>query len=229
MFQGEQAVSTDKMRSLAEVPWLTLLPREERAALERVDPEPDAEEWAALVASDRTFEAAPSRPDRSSRALAPVALAGLVAAIVLVVDGSQVGESARGAGGSSPTVSGAVAAAASEVPERNRAALAPAVRTGDAEPVATTTRSKRKPRAGGSPARPPKPPADDGGSESPPRPPPPEGEIPVPRVEVPPVEPPPVEPPPVEPPPVQLPPVQLPQLPPVQLPQLPPLLPSSGQ
>ena len=216
-------MSTDRMRTLEEVPWLSLLPRDERAALERVETDPEAEEWAALVAADRALENELSRPSRSSRVLVPLAVGGLVAAILLALEPSGVADRGRAGGGSDATASGEVAAAVSEVPERNRVVLA-----SSASPAAAMAppANAGEPRAGGAtPSGPRKPPAAGGGGSQTPPPastPPPGGQISVPGIEVPSVQVPPVQVPGVQLPPVQLPPVSLP---PVQLPPVPPLLP----
>lgn len=64
---GEQAVSTDRMRAFEEAPWISLLPDDQRVALERVEADPAEEEWAALVAADRGLEDDLTRPSRSAR------------------------------------------------------------------------------------------------------------------------------------------------------------------
>jgi len=225
-------MSTDRMRTLEGAPWISLLPDDQRVALERVEADPEEEEWAALVAADRVLEDDLTRPSRSARWLIPLAVGGLVAAILLALDPSDAADRGRSAGGSSATGSGEVAAV-TEVPERNRVVLASSL-SPSAAGVAPT--SVGKPGAGGgSPSKPQKPPAGGGDGGTQPPPPgsttPPGGQVSVPGIEVPSVQVPPISVPPVQVPGVQLPPVQLPpvQLPPVQLPQLPPLLPPPGQ
>ncbi len=231
-------MSTDSMRTFEEAPWISLLPNHERAALERVEADPEGEEWAALVAADRTLEDDFSRPGRSSRLLVPLAVGGLLAAILLALDPSGAVDRGRAAGGSSATGSGEVAAV-TEVPERNRVVLASSASPAAAGVTAPT--SAGKPSAGGgSPSKPQKPPAGGGGGGTQTPPPgsttPPGGQVSVPGIEVPSVQVPPITVPPIQVPGVQLPPVQTPpislppvQLPPLQLPQLPPLLPPPGQ
>jgi hypothetical protein len=234
------AMSTDT-RAFEGVPWISLLPGEERAALERVEADPEMEEWAALVAADRALEDDFSRPSRSSRLLVPLAVGGLLAAILLALDSSGTADRGLGTGGGSSATGSGEVAAVSAVPERNRVALASSVSPAVSGAAAPT--NPRKPRGGGgSPTKPQKPPAGGGGggggSQTPPpaSTPPPGGQITVPGIQVPSVQVPPITVPPVQVPGVQLPPVQLPpvslppvQLPPVQLPQLPPLLPPRGQ
>lgn len=239
LFQ-EHAVSVDRMRTYEEAPWLSLLPRDERAALEVVKADPEAEEWDALVAADRALEHDVTRPSRSTRVLVPLAAGGLVAAILLVLDPSA-GADRSPAGASDPTASSEVAAVY-EVPERNRAVLASRPATGVA---GATSSGKRSAVSGRRPeSKKPSPAAGrggggggGGGGSQPPPPgstPPPGGQISIPSVQLPPVEVPPVAVPSVpgvQLPPVQVPPVALPpvQLPPVQVPQLPPLLPPPGR
>jgi hypothetical protein len=233
------------MRTLEEVPWLSLLPPEERVALERAEADPEAEEWDALVAGDRALEDEPSRPSRSPRVLVPLAAGGLLAAVLLAINAPGVAERGRVTGGSNATASGEVAAAASEVRERNRVTLASGTSRTAAD--AGSPAGAGKPgAAGGNPSKPKKPRAGGGGGGGggggsqtpPPGSTPPPGQISVPAIQLPPVQVPPIQVPPIIPgvqlPPVQLPPVSLPpiQVPPVQipqLPQLPPLLPPRQQ
>jgi hypothetical protein len=216
-------VPSAKTRTLAEIPWLSLLPPEQRAGVEEAYDDPDAAEWDALVAADRALEDDFAGPSSLSRVLKPLGAASALAVLLLAFDAPSVAEQRAGGGGSSASASGTVTAPASvtatTVPEENRAVLAARSPIEVAGTTASGTK-KRKPRApgGGAPAAPSTPPpaVDE---------PPPlasatlpvvgEVKVPAPRVELPGVE---------------LP--QLPQLPPVQLPQLPqlpPLLPPSGQ
>jgi hypothetical protein len=230
-------MSVERMRAYDEAPWLSLLPDDARAALERVEADPEAEEWAALVATDRALEDGRSRPSRSARLLVPLAVGGLLAAILLALDPAGVADRGRAAGGSTATASGEVAAL-TEVTERNRLALASSASQA-ATGVAAATRPGKPGAGGGGQSGPGKPSAGGGGGGSQTSPPgttpPPGSQISVPTIQVPSVEVPPISVPPVVPgvqlPPVELPPVSLPpvQLPPLQVPQLSPLLPPSGQ
>jgi hypothetical protein len=116
-------MSVDRMRTYEEAPWISLLTSDERAALEVLEADPEAEEWDALVAADRGLEDDLMRPSRSSRLLVPLAVGGLLAAVLLALGPSGATGPARGAGASSATDSGEVAAV-TEVPERNRAVVA---------------------------------------------------------------------------------------------------------
>jgi hypothetical protein len=230
-------MSSDRMRTFEEAPWISLLPADQRVALERLEADPEEEEWAALVAADRVLEDDLRRPSRSARWLVPLAAGGLLAAILLALDPAGVADRGRAAGGSSATGSGEVAAV-TEVPERNRAVLASSVFSPAAGAAPT---SAGKPTVGGGkPSKPRKPPAGGGGGGAQTPPPgstaPPGGQVSVPGIEVPSVQVPAITVPPIQVPGVQLPPVQMPpislppvQLPPLQLPQLPPLLPPPGQ
>ena len=220
-------MSTDRMRAFEEAPWISLLPDDQRVALERVEADPAEEEWAALVAADRGLEDDLTRPSRSARWLVPLAVGGLLAAILLALDPSGVADRGRAAGGSSATGSGEVAAV-TEVPERNRVVLASSL-SPPAAGAGAPTSAGRPGAGGGSPSKPQEPPAGGGGGTQTPPPgstTPPGREVSVPGIEVPSVRVPPISVPPVQVPGVQLPPVQLP---PVQLPQLPPLLSPPGQ
>jgi hypothetical protein len=215
-------VPSDKTRTLAEIPWLSLLPPEQRAGVEEAHDDPDGAEWDVLVAADRALEDDFAGPSSFSRVLKPLVAAGALAAMLLAFDAPSVAEQRTGGGGSNASASGTVTATpvgAATVPEENRAVLA--ARSSVA--VAGTTNSgtkNRKPRAprGGAPGAPSTPPpaADEPAPlASATLPVVGEVKVPAPRVEVTGVE---------------LP--QLPQLPPLQLPQLPqlpPLLPPSQQ
>ena len=219
-------MSRQKTRTLAEIPWLSLLPPEQRAGLEPSFEDPGAEQWDALVAADRSLEDF-ARPGGMARVVKPLAAAGVIAVMLLAVDAPSVAEQRGGGGGSSATASGTVEASAaaltSTVPEENRVALASASPVEVAGAEASGSKG-RKPRAdgGGAPATPSTPAPPPAATE--PEPPPlvsttlpvvGDVEVPAPKVQLPGVE---------------LP--QLPQLPPVQLPQLPqlpPLLPPSQQ
>jgi len=231
-------MSTDRMRTFEEAPWISLLPADQRIALERVEADPEEEEWAALVAADRVLEDDPPRSSRSARWLVPLAVGGLLAAILLALDPAGVADRGRATGGSSATGSGEVAAV-TEVPERNRVVLASSVSPSAAGGAAPTSAGKPT-VGGGKPSKPQKPPAAGGGGGAQTPPPgsttPPGGQVSVPGIEVPSVQVPAITVPPIQVPGVQLPPVQTPpislppvQLPPLQLPQLPPLLPPPGQ
>ena len=218
-------MAPEKTRTLAEIPWLSLLPPEQRVGLESAHDDPEAEEWDALVAGDRALEGEFAGPSSLSRVLKPLVAAGAIAALLLAVDAPSVPEQRTGGGGSSASASGTVTAsaavAAPSVPEENRVVLA----TRSPVEVAGTTASRgknRKPRAprGGAPAAPSTPPPAAGEPEPPPLasatlPVVGDVRVPAPKVELPGVELP------------QLP--QLPHLQLPQLPQLPPLLPPSQQ
>jgi hypothetical protein len=60
-------VSTQNTRTLAEIPWLSLLPPEQRARLETPYEDPDADRWDALVAADRSLDADFARQSNLSR------------------------------------------------------------------------------------------------------------------------------------------------------------------
>ena len=231
-------MSTDSMRTFEEAPWISLLPNDERAALERVEADPEGEEWAALVAADRTLEDDFSRPSRSSRLLVPLAVGGLLAAILLALDPSgavdraapRVGR-ARPARARSqlsprcPSGTGSCSPRAPLRPQRARRRL----QRGQAErrrrnPVQASEASRRWRRWWRDPDAAARLDNASGGQVSVPG-------IQVPSVQVPPITVPPIQVPGVQLPPVQTPPISLPpvQLPPLQLPQLPPLLPPPGQ
>ena len=209
------AVSRQKTRTLAEIPWLSLLPPEQRARLETPYEDPDADQWDALVAADRSLDADFARPSNLSRIVKPLAAAGVVAVMLLAFDAPRVAEQHVGSGGSSATASGSVMASVAAPPrtvsEENRVALT-SRSTVEVAGSEASRRKNGKPRGGGSgaPASPstPAPPAA-GEPENPPLasatlPVVGDVEVPAPRVELPGVE--------------------LPQLP-----QLPPLLPPSQQ
>ena len=214
-------MSREKTRTLAEIPWLSLLPAEQRAGLEPQYDDSEAEEWASLVAADRALEDDFARSTGFSRVVRPLAAAGVIAVVLLALGAPGVAEQRTGGGGSSASASGTVAAAsvgARTVPEENRVVLA-SLSQADVASAPGPGSKTRKPRAsrGGSPAAPSDPPP----AATEPVPDPlvsttlpvvGEVKVPAPKVELPGVE---------------LP--QLPQLPPLQLPQLPPLLPPSQQ
>jgi len=214
-------VSREKTRTLAEIPWLSLLPAEQRAGLEPAYDDPEAEEWASLVAADRALEDDFARSTGFSRIVRPLAAVGVIAVLLLALGAPGVAEQRTGGGGSSVSASGTVVAASAgerTVPEENRVLLASVSQAEVAGATATGPKT-RKPRAprGGSPAAPSDPPP----AATEPVPDPlvsttlpvvGDVKVPAPKVELPGVE---------------LP--QLPQLPPLQLPQLPPLLPPSQQ
>lgn len=60
-------MSRQNTRTLAEIPWLSLLPPEQRARLETPYEDPDADRWDALVAADRSLDADFARPSNLSR------------------------------------------------------------------------------------------------------------------------------------------------------------------
>ena len=219
-------MSREKTRTLAEIPWLSLLPAEQRAGLEPHYDDSEAEEWASLVAADRALEDDFARSTGFSRVVRPLAAVGVIAVLLLALGAPGVAEQRTGGGGSSASASGTVVAAsagARTVPEENRVVLA-SLSQAEVEVAGATASGPetRKPRAsrGGSPAAPSDPPP----AATEPVPDPlvsttlpvvGEVKVPAPKVELPGVE---------------LP--QLPQLPPLQLPrlpQLPPLLPPSQQ
>jgi hypothetical protein len=213
------AVSGQRTRTLAEIPWLGLLPPEQRARLEAPYEDPDADQWDALVAADRSREADFARPSNVSRIVKPLAAAGVLAVMLLAVDAPRDAEHV-GRGGSSATASGSItastAAAPRKVPEENRVALT-SRSTVEVTGTEASGRTNGKPRGGTeAPASPSTPALRAAGEpETPPLasatlPVVGEVEVPAPKVELPGVELP------------QLPPLQLPQLP-----QLPPLLPPS--
>ena len=212
-------MSREKTRTLAEIPWLSLLPPEQRTGLERPSDDPEAEQWAALVAADRVLESDFTRPSSRSRAIKPLVAAGAIAAILLALDAPSVAEHRTGGGGSYATASGTVTAspvgAAGTVPEENRAALAS---RSSVEPVGTTASRTKSPKPGapksGAPADPSEPPP---GAAEPEPPPlvstevPVVGDVTVPAPKI------------------ELPGVELPQLQLPQVPQIPPLLPPGRQ
>jgi hypothetical protein len=207
-------------RTPAELPWLSLLPPEQRADLELSYDDPDVAEWDALFAADRALETDFARSDARWRMAKPFAAAGLIAVMLLAVDTTSVAEQSGGTGGSSATASGTVTAspavvAAQTAPEENRTALVsrPVVEVAGTT-AAQPTRRKLRPKPAGDPSTTPPPTGE-------PAPPPlapatlpvvGDVEVPAPKLEVPGVELP------------QLPHLQLPELP-----ELPPLLPPSGQ
>ena len=90
------AVSTQNTRTLAEIPWLSLLPPEQRARLEAPYEDPDGDQWDALVAADRSLEADFLRPSNVSRIVKPLAAAavagGAVGATLLLLTPSETFE-----------------------------------------------------------------------------------------------------------------------------------------
>ena len=70
-------MSRQKTRTLAEIPWLSLLPPEQRARLEPSYEDPDADQWDALVAADRSLEPTSPGPSNVSRIIEPLAAAGV--------------------------------------------------------------------------------------------------------------------------------------------------------
>jgi hypothetical protein len=212
-------VSNEKTRTLAEIPWLSLLPPEQRAGLEPSCDDPGVAQWDALAAAERTLEEELARPGSLARIVKPLAAAGVIAVMLLAVDAPSVTEQRPGGGGSSATASGTVTASipvtSQSVAEENRITLVSRAQAEVAGDTAGGTEGRKpKPsRGGGAPATPSSPPpATDDPAASPPLasatlPIIGEVEVPAPKVEVPGVELP------------QLPPLQLPQLP-----QLPPLL-----
>ena len=216
-------MSREKTRTLAEIPWLSLLPAEQRAGLEPAYDDPEAEEWASLVAADRALEDDFARSTGFSRIVRPLAAVGVIAVLLLALGAPGVAEQRTGGGGSSASAYGTVVAASAgerTVPEENRVVLA-SLSQAEGEVAGATasgpkTRTPRAPR-NGSPAAPSDPPP----AATEPVPDPlvsttlpvvGEVKVPAPKVQLPGIE---------------LP--QLPQLPPLQLPQLPPLLPPSQQ
>lgn len=209
-------MSGTKTRNLSEIPWLSLLPPDERDDLEEAELDAEAGEWTALVASDRNSWDDDVVPrSRAFRMVKSAGAGAALAGIFLALNAPGVTERGNGGRGAAPSTSRTVIVAVAEGPERNRAELA-SLAFAASEPSAAEPAIATKPRAGGKPSQP-------GAPAGPPPPSPPTGEspplvsaklpvvgdvtVPAPRVEVPELT--------------------IPELPPLpQLPQLPqPVLP----